>query len=284
MRRLVSRTIALILLSVSMGACGGHHSAARHGRSATGGDPNPVVFGGSLVSIGGGRSLYLKCQGSGSPTVILEAGIGAGSDDWSEVQPRLARATRTCAYDRAGLGNSLPVLGSLPLPGRRDASDDVSDLERLLDHAGITSPSVLVGRSYGGLLVRLFAHARPHRTAGMVLVDAEALDARLGGLGDTPLVIITSGRPIDSGPPVPATVQRLVEKRRATMQDELAGLSSDHLHVIALRSGHVVQRSLNGQPDVVIAAVLAVLNAARTRTPLPPCPTLFHRPGVQCRS
>lgn len=281
---LVSRTVALILLSVSMAACGGHHAAVRHGRSATGGDPNPVVFGGSLVSIGGGRSLYLKCQGSGSPTVILEAGSGAGSEDWSEVQPRLARATRTCAYDRAGLGNSLPVLGSLPLPGVHDAAADVSDLERLLDHAGITSPCVLVGRSYGGLLVRLFAHARPHRTAGMVLVDAEALDAKLGGLGDTPLVIITRGRPVDSGPPVPATVQRRVEQRWATVQDKLAGLSSDHLHVIALRSGHVVQRSLNGQPDVVIAAVLAVLNTARTRKPLPPCPTLFHRPGVQCRS
>lgn len=267
-----------------MAACGGHRTAARHGRSATGGDPNPVVFGGRLVSIGGGRSLYLKCQGSGTPTVILEAGVGAGSDDWSEVQPRLARATRTCAYDRAGLGNSLPVLGA-PFPGVHDASDDVSDLERLLDHAAITSPYVLVGRSYGGLLVRLFAHARPHRTAGMVLVDTEALDATLGGLGDTPLVIITPGRPIDSGPPVPASVQRLVERRWATMQDELAGLSTDHLHVIALRSGHVVQRStLNGQPDVVIAAVLAVLNAARTRTPLPPCPTVFHRPGVQCRS
>jgi hypothetical protein len=119
----------------------------------------------------------------------------------------------------------------------------------------------------------------------MVLVDTEALDAKLGGLGETPLVIITPGRPIDSGPPAPASVRRLVERRWATMQDELAGLSSDHLHVIALRSGHVVQRSLNGQPDdVVIAAVLAVLNAARTRTPLPPCPTVFHRPGMQCRS
>jgi pimeloyl-ACP methyl ester carboxylesterase len=273
---LVSRTVALILLSVSMAACGGH------GRP-TGGDPNPVVFGGRLVSIGGGRSLYLRCQGSGSPTIILEAGSGTGSDDWSEVQPRLARATRTCAYDRAGLGNSLPVLPSLPFPGVHEASDDVSDLGRLLDHAGITSPYVLVGHSYGGLLVCLFALARPHRTAGMVLVDAAAVDSELRGLGDTPLVIITRGRPIDSGPPVPATVQRRVEQRWVTMQDELAGLSSDHLHLIALRSGDVVRRSLNGQPDVVIAAVLAVLNAARTRTPLPPCSTLFHRPAVQCR-
>ncbi len=278
-RTLASRTVALILLSVSMAACGGHHTAPGNG-----GDPNPVVFGGRLVSIGGGRSLYLKCQGSGSPTVILEAGPGAGSEDWTEVQPRLARTTRTCAYDRAGLGSSLPLLDSLLYPGMPEASDDVSDLGRLLDHAGITSPYVLVGRSYGGLLVHLFALARPGRTAGMVLVDPAAVDAKLGSLGDIPLVVITPGRPIDSGPAVPANVHRRAEPRWAAVRDELAGLSSDYLHLIALRSGPAVQRSFNGQPDVVVAAVLAVLDAVRTRTPLPPCSTLFDRPGVQCRS
>jgi pimeloyl-ACP methyl ester carboxylesterase len=163
-----------------------------------------------------------------------------------------------------------------------DAAHDLSDLGRLLDHADITSPYVLVGHSYGGLLVRLFALAHPRRTAGMVLVDANPLYAKPGALDDTPLVVITRGRPVDSGPPS-ATVRRQDEQRWARAQDDLAALSADHLHVLALRSGHVVQRSLNGQPDVVIAAVLAVLNAARTRRPLPPCPTLFHRPGVQCR-
>jgi pimeloyl-ACP methyl ester carboxylesterase len=164
-----------------------------------------------------------------------------------------------------------------------DAAHDLSDLGRLLDHAGITSPYVLVGHSYGGLLVRLFALAHPRRTAGMVLVDANPLYAKLGALGDTPLVIITRGRPIDSGLRVSATVRRQEEQRWARVQDELAALSADHLHVIALRSGHVVQRSLGGQPDVVIASVVAVLNAVRTRRPLPTCPTLFHSPGVQCR-
>jgi hypothetical protein len=68
------------------------------------------------------------------------------------------------------------------------------------------------------------------------------------------------------------------------MQNELAALSSDHLHAIALRSGHFVQSSANGQPDVVIAAVLAVVHAARTHTHLPTCPRLFHTASVECRT
>ena len=70
----------------------------------------------------------------------------------------------------------------------------------------------------------------------------------------------------------------------ATMQDELARLSSDHVHVIALRSGHFVQRSLNGQPDVVIRAVRAVVDGASTGTHLPSCAGLFRGSGVRCRS
>ena len=317
---MAARAIALVLLSVVAVACGGHGSSGQHGRSATSRDSNPVTVGpGRLVAIGGGRSLFLYCVGTGSPTVILEAGFGGNIDNWSEVQPALGRVTRTCAYDRAGLGNSLPI------PGVHDASAEIADLNRLLDHADIPPPYVLVGHSYGGLLMRLFAHAHPRNTAGLVLVDAmgrnqdrrqlpiwqaqparvrrllpkpgaqpvedgvnimagEALDAQITTLGGTPLAVITRGRPDDSGAPLPPSVRGPADRLWTTMQDELAALSSDHVHVIALRSGHLVQRSANGQPGVVIAAVLAVVHAARTGTHLPSCPRLFHGAGVQCRT
>jgi pimeloyl-ACP methyl ester carboxylesterase len=315
-----SRAIALLLLSVVTVACGAGGSSGQHGRSAASRDSNPVTVGpGRLVRIGGGRSLFLYCVGTGSPTVILEAGFGGNIDDWRDVQGRLGHATRTCAYDRAGLVNSPAI------PGVHDAAAEVADLNRLLDHAGIPPPYVLVGHSYGGILVRLFAHVHPRDTAGLVLVEAmgrnqdrrllpiwraqpaavrrllpepgaqpvedgvnimagEALDAHITTLGDTPLAVITRGRPDDSGPPLPPSVRGPADRLWITMQNELATLSSDHAHVIALRSGHFVQVAAIGQPDVVIAAVLAVVHAARTGTHLPSCPRLFHGAGVQCRT
>lgn len=301
-----------MLLSVLTVACAGQRPMR---------DPNPVVLGpGHLVAIGDGRSIYMYCEGTGSPTVILEAGLNGNSDDWSEVQGPVSRATRTCSYDRAGLGNSLPV------PGVHDAADEITDLSRLLDDADIPPPYVLVGHSYGGLLMRLFAHMFPFDTAGIVLVDAmgrdqdrrlhaiwqaqpeqvrrqipdptaypvqdgvdllasEALDAKLGTLGDTPLVVITRGRLLDTTPqPLPPTMRAPVAHLWETMQNELAALSSNRIHAIALRSGHFVQRSPDGQPEVVVDAVLAIIHAVRTRTPLPACPSVFHGAAVQCRS
>lgn len=72
------------------------------------------------------------------------------------------------------------------------------------------------------------------------------------------------------------------ERLWTTMQDELAALSSDHVHVVALRSDHFVER-LDGQPGVVIRATAAVVNAARRHTHLPRCRHLFAGPGVLCR-
>jgi len=311
-KAVASGAFALMLMSVLTVACAGRQTTR---------DPNPVIPGpGRLVAIGDGRSLYLRCEGTGRPTVILEAGFGGNSDDWSEVQSPLGRATRTCAYDRAGLGYSLPI------PGVHDAADEIVDLSRLLDDADVPPPYVLVGHSYGGLLVRLFAHADPGDTAGVVLVDSmgrnqdrrlraiwlaqparvrrklpdptaypvqvgvdllagEALDAEFGTLGDTPLVVITRGRLLDTASrTLPPTMRAPVAHLWETMQNELAALSSDRIHIIALRSGHFVQRSPNGQPDIVVDAVLAIIHAVRTGTPLPACPSVFHGPGVQCRS
>jgi len=120
---------------------------------------------GQMVDVGGHR-LHVYCVGSGSPTVILEAAAPGWSSYWSLVQPEVARHTRVCAYDRAGLGWS--QRGPLPRTGQRMARE----LHRLLGRAEIHGPYVLVGHSLGGLIVRLYHHDHPKEVAGIVLVDA----------------------------------------------------------------------------------------------------------------
>jgi pimeloyl-ACP methyl ester carboxylesterase len=85
----------------------------------------------------GGRRLYVECVGSGTPTVLLEAGFGGSSRDWTPVLQEIGRTSRTCAYDRAGLGDSDAM------PGVHDAGDEIRDLERLLDRGQIEPPYVL---------------------------------------------------------------------------------------------------------------------------------------------
>src|SRR5215213_9253625 len=120
---------------------------------------------GHLVNVGG-YSLHINCVGEGSPTVILESALGAMSAHWVRVQQVLAKTTRVCAYDRAGMGWS----ESGPEP--RDASQISSELHTLLKGADTEAPYVLVGHSYGGLYARMYAARYPNQVAGEVLVDS----------------------------------------------------------------------------------------------------------------
>ncbi len=120
---------------------------------------------GALVDIGG-RSLHVNCTGSGSPTVLLEAGGGGTSLDWSLVQPVLAASTRICAYDRAGSGWS----DAGPMP--RSPRTIVDDLDALLRIGKISGPYVVVSHSDSGLSALLFAIEHRDATAGVVFVDA----------------------------------------------------------------------------------------------------------------
>ena len=127
----------------------------------------PIPPPGLLVDVGGWR-LHLYCTGeakSSDPTVILEAGTGDFSVEWSLVQPKLATFVRVCSYDRAGTGWS--ELGPHP----RTMHQIVYELHVLLDKAGVRAPYVLVGQSYGGWLVRLYASKYRSEVVGMVLVD-----------------------------------------------------------------------------------------------------------------
>jgi pimeloyl-ACP methyl ester carboxylesterase len=120
-----------------------------------------------LVDIGG-RRLNLICTGTGSPTVILEAGLVADSTAWRLVQPAISRTTRVCAYDRAGLGFSDPA------GAPRDAAAIVGDLHTLLTNAGVAPPYVLVGWSSGGLYTRLYQYRYPAEVVGLVEVDPDS--------------------------------------------------------------------------------------------------------------
>jgi pimeloyl-ACP methyl ester carboxylesterase len=119
-----------------------------------------------LMVLVGEHRLHLDCAGQGAPTVVMDAGLGGTSLDWVRVQPQLARYTRVCTYDRAGYGWSEP--GPLPRTSKRI----VEELRRLLHTAGVPEPYVLVGHSFGGYNVRLFASSYPEETAGLVLVDS----------------------------------------------------------------------------------------------------------------
>ena len=121
---------------------------------------------GQLVDVGGHR-LHIHCIGSGSPTVVIDAGLGDWSTSWEQVvQPEVAKTTRVCTYDRAGMGWSEPG----PLP--RDAAHFATELHTLLQNAQIPGPYVLVGHSLGGLPVRVFAHEYAPEVAGVVLVES----------------------------------------------------------------------------------------------------------------
>ncbi len=118
-----------------------------------------------LVDVGGGRKLNLYCIGQGTPTVVLEGGGFDWSVTWALVQPALAARTRTCSYDRAGLGYS-DAFTRPPTP-----ANVVDDLHTLLARAGIHGPLVLVGHSLGGFNMKLYAATYPDDVAGLVLVD-----------------------------------------------------------------------------------------------------------------
>ena len=126
-----------------------------------------------LVDVGG-RRMNIFCLGAGSPTVILEAGLGLGSPSWALVERPIAQHTRVCAYDRAGMGFSDATTSA------RDAQALAGDLHALLRRAGIAPPYVLVGHSNGGLYTRLYSDRYPQEVAGLVLVDPSTeYDAQL---------------------------------------------------------------------------------------------------------
>lgn len=160
-RRMVLLLIAFLLLLAVAGLFYENISEARDRRF------NPLE--GRLLDVGG-RTMHIDCTGEGSPTVILDSGLGDSYLSWRKVQPEIAKFTRVCSYDRAGLGYSEP--SSQP----RTSKVIAQELHALLRAASVSPPYVIVGHSMGGYDVRVYTSRYRNEIVGMVLVDASHPD------------------------------------------------------------------------------------------------------------
>jgi pimeloyl-ACP methyl ester carboxylesterase len=120
---------------------------------------------GRWIDIGGKRKLYLVEKGSSGPTVLFEAGIAATNLNWFHIQEAVSRFASTASYDRGGLGWSSPCRTA------RTPANLAAELHQMLEGAGIKPPYILVGHSFGGLVMRRFALNFPEEVTSMVLVD-----------------------------------------------------------------------------------------------------------------
>jgi pimeloyl-ACP methyl ester carboxylesterase len=235
----------------------------------------------------------IRMEGTGSRTVILEAGLGDTMDVWNDVQSRIAaNCTRTLAYNRAG------YQGSDAAVGPRDSATIVAELRAELKRRNIDPPYVLVGHSLGGLYMQYFARNYPKEVAGLVLVDSSSWHQHLlvdnsantpyagrsavtlfmpwimrrelndsGAAGEQvhtsphavalPTIVLSSTR----GPPGETPSARAMS---AGMQDEIAADFPGASHVRVDNSGHYIQRE---HPEVVAAAARRLAGCIGTNDP-----------------
>jgi alpha/beta hydrolase fold len=281
------RVLIISMLTVALAACDG-------GSAPTSAPPSPLD---TKVDVGG-YSLALSCRGAGSPTIVLEAGYdSSGLDTWADLLDAMAGISHVCTYDRAGTGVSDPRP-----KGTITSMSEADELHRLLAAAGIEGPYVFVAHSYGGMIGRLFAAAYRDETAGLVLIDsshedeivpyrryygndpegdwvdggnridmdatARALRTTARDYGDLPLGVLQAGEYDDV----------LSESLWNRTQDDLATLSADSVHVQAT-GGHFV---MNDDPQVILAVVRAVVEAARTGGHLPACAQVVAGTDATC--
>ena len=253
--------------------------------------PEPPLYPGQEVDVGG-YGLYIECAGSGSPTVILEAGLGAPSatfdrsglpipvpglvSGWRLIRAALASETRVCAYDRAGLGRSDPRPAGLA----PSAATYAAELRTLLTKADFRGPYVLYGARFGGLLVLADILHWPNANEIVGVVFSEALTpcpsacthdfppehAEFDGLfgvqlGDRPVVVLTSAEGDGPG---------------------FARRSTNSMWVSAPGIGTYIPAEA---PQLTIEALRVVVAASRTGAKLPRCEeTSLPRVGGKCES
>lgn len=150
---------AVVLFAVAVAGCSSFNAAARLWFRAH--NPPP----GEIYAVDGYK-MHMYCTGSGSPTIVLDAGLGNDASIWAGVQRTLAKTTRVYAYDRAGFG------WSEARPAPRDADHIAAELHGLLLQGQVSRPILLMGHSIAGIYMRDYAAHYPKDLAGMVFVDS----------------------------------------------------------------------------------------------------------------
>jgi pimeloyl-ACP methyl ester carboxylesterase len=234
---------------------------------------------------GGGHPLRLRVAGKGSPTVVLEIGLGGPLEEWAIVQPAIASFTRVAAYDRLGAGHRAP---------RLTGKEICQELHTALANAGLEPPYILVGQSFGGVYNRLFASLYPEEVAGLVLLDpaqeefidwmevhhpeqslasfsrvdwpeAAGIEATLeelksaGELPNIPVIVVTGSRTGEG------KLRDQVLPMWTACHDRWATAQPRGRHVLAKASGHGVHVD---EPDLVVELVKELVESARARTRL----------------
>jgi pimeloyl-ACP methyl ester carboxylesterase len=232
-----------------------------------------------FVSLGD-RRLSIDCQGTrgAAATVVLMAGGGRPAQDWAKVQPAVARETRVCSYDRAGLGAS----DKAPKP--QSGSQIVDDLRALLTASGETGPYVLVAHSIAGIYARSFEARFPGETTALVLVDSSHeeqfvrvrqiapnvqlppdVNAEQGFVGPgerltwqtrVPVIVLRHGKAPPRPPQFTQEQYETYDRAWTEFQEDLAKRSPRGEVRVAELSGHMIQID---QPELVIQAIRDVL-------------------------
>jgi pimeloyl-ACP methyl ester carboxylesterase len=268
------------------------------------------------VLIAGYRT-YFKCQGTGRPTVVLESGLGVDAGVWGKVIPALAQTTHVCFYDRASTGGSDArpgprtsatiarelhalltregIAGPYVLAGHSIAGYHMRVFASL--YPSEVAGMVMVDNSHPDQFARfreVLGPRRPDEGSGVAAlrqlltrvnnplnnpehfdIPGSAAQVRAAGtLGSIPLVVLTAG---NSG--LGLKRPQPFEAAWRGMQEEMAGLSTDSVHVLMPKSGHYIQVEY---PKAVIAAIQQVVRAVRTQGRLPACTTIFPALGGAC--
>jgi pimeloyl-ACP methyl ester carboxylesterase len=282
------RALLLAVLLVALVGCGDDDGSNPPGAGTSPSSATTPSASESLdrvVKIDDGRGLYVRCTGSGSPTVVMEGGDGDTSGSYAFAEQPVSKVTRTCVYDRANLGQSDPA------PGPRGLSELVSDLEGLLRAAKVPGPYVLVGTSGGGYITAGYAYKHARDVAGLVFVDTaapfpnppkeiveetdpdnpenvekrdflqvekDAWDARKR-IGDIPVKIVTVKFSAEAIKESPFPAERALMRRNIETQKGWLVLSPRAEQIVASTS-HAVEED---DPKLVIDTILDVVKEAR---------------------
>jgi pimeloyl-ACP methyl ester carboxylesterase len=285
--------LTAVTIALALGGCGGDEPTATPDErsSSTGDSPAPTdsADGGTEPPTGG---TSLTCVGTGSPTVVFEAGLNTSGGTFESLAARVAEGHRACMADRAGIGDSPPLTAADPDPWPGSSADDLAEA---LEAAGEEPPYVVVGWSYGGMVAQAFATRHADLTGGLVLEDS-SVPEQFEGAAWRDIAWDEGGRTVDGRrtrreigtvdfrdlPVVVLTQDQLPMPQAGVwdrFQDRLAASSTNSLHVRAVDSPHEIHLAAE---ELVLLSIDEVAAAVGDGTPLSACDDRFGGVGGRC--